>query len=439
LRIREGAGIALYNEVCMSKRTGAALFFCLALLFVIVNRAAYHGYFHNDEWDNLSWTPYGTAADWIKGFVTPLFQPNNFRPTGHFYFHLAERGFHLDFPKYLAVVHAFHLFNVWLLWTVARRLGSRPFAAASACLFFGLHMALFDDFWKPAYVFDVLCGTFSLLCVVLYDRRQWLLSFVAFWLAYKAKEIAVMLPLALACYELWFGKRRWKPLVPFFLGSLSFGLQGVLLNPNKNNDYAFRFTLGALGRSAAFYAGRVFLVPYAGFAVLAAPLFTRDRRVWWGLAFFGLLLFPHLWLPEHLFSAYCYVPFTGLAIALAGIADAVPAAAITVFFLLFAPLDLRELRAQRNVTLDRDNQVRAWVAPLIALAKSGSTPDAFVYSGAPEDFYPWGMEAAVRYIFHRTQVSFHSAGEPRPAGRVAFITWDPVTRRARVALQPPIQ
>ena len=95
------------------------------------------------------------------------------------------------------MLQAFHLLNVWLLWLVARRLGAPPFAAAAACLFFGLHMALFDDFWKPMYIFDVLCATFCLLSLWCYASERWVLSFAAFWLAYKSKELAVMLPAVL--------------------------------------------------------------------------------------------------------------------------------------------------------------------------------------------------------------------------------------------------
>ena len=76
-----------------------------------------------------------------------------------------------------------------------------------------------------------------------------MLSFALFWLAYKSKEPAVMLPAVLACYEWWLGERRWKRLVPFLLVSLSFGLQGLLLNPSQDHDYAFRFGLPALWRS----------------------------------------------------------------------------------------------------------------------------------------------------------------------------------------------
>src|SRR5215831_7147522 len=154
----------------MSKRRGVLLFLLFAALFLIANRSAYRGYFQDDEIDNLSWTPYLTGLDYLKGLATPLYQPNNFRPAGHFYFHAVEAVAGLDFPVYVAVIQAFHLLNVWLLWLVVRRLGAPPLAAAVACLFFGVHMALFDNFWKPMYVFDVLCGTFSLVSLVL-DAR----------------------------------------------------------------------------------------------------------------------------------------------------------------------------------------------------------------------------------------------------------------------------
>jgi len=290
----------------MSKRAGLILFAAFAALFLTVNRDAYRGYFQDDEIDNLSWTPYLSPLDFLKGAATPRFQPNNFRPVGHYYFHAVEEIAGLNFPVYVGVLQAVHLLNVWLVWLVARRLGAPPFAAAAACLFFGLHMALFDDFWKPMYIFDVLCAAFCLLSVWCYASERWLLSFAAFWLAYKSKELAVMLPAVLLAYEVWFGKRRWKPLAPFFLVSLSFGVQGILANPNRDNDYTFRFTAEALAKTSAFYAGRVFLIPYLGFVVPAFALVARNRRAWFGLTAMGLFLFPVLFLPGRVFSAYCY-------------------------------------------------------------------------------------------------------------------------------------
>jgi hypothetical protein len=341
----------------------------------------------------------------------------------------------------VAVIHALHLLNVWLLWLLIRRLGATVPAAALACLFFGLHMALFDNFWKPMYVFDILCAAFCLLSLLawthsprthsLWTHSQCLASFIAFWLAYKSKELAVMLPLVLAAYEVFYGRRRWKPLVPFFLVSLSFGVQSILMNPNRDNDYTFRFTAAALAKTSVFYAGRLFLIPYLGFAAL---LLARYKRAWFGLAMMGLFFLPMLFLPGRIFSAYCYLPFTGLAIAMAGAAEAASPAALALFLLLWAPMDVRELRCRRSDTLARDNEVRLWMAAAGRFAESHPKADAFVFSGAPAGFQRWGVEGALKYFYGRNDLVIRYIDDPdapaiRAARRTAMLTWDAARRR----------
>jgi hypothetical protein len=324
-----------------------------------------------------------------------------------------------------------------MVWLLARRLGASAVAAGAGTVLFAFHMALFDAVWKPMYVFDVLCGTFCLLSVVLYAQQRWVLSFVSFWLAYKAKELAVMLPVVLACYEVWFGKRRWKPLVPFFAATLSFGLQGLLLNPNDDNQYTFRFTPAALAKTSVFYAGLVFLVPYLGFALPLALLVNRNRRVYFGLAMMGLFFFPLLFLPGRLVAAYCYVPFTGLAIAFAGIVESLPPVWVGVFFLACLPQDIHWLRVQRRATLAGDNEVREWVGTLVGFAKTNPAVDEFVAVGAPASFAPWGVEGAVKYVFHRLDVKVRHADDPDAAKtshgeKVALLRWDGVRHKLEI-------
>jgi hypothetical protein len=426
----------------MSKRAGLLLFAAFAALFLTVNRDAYRGYFQDDEIDNLSWTPYLGPLDFLKGAATPQFQANNFRPVGHYYFHAVEELAGLDFPVYVAVLHAFHLLNVWLLWLVARRLGAAPSATAAACLFFGLHMALFDDFWKPMYVFDVLCATFCLLSLWCYASGRWVLSFAAFWLAYKSKELAVMLPAVLLAFEFWFGKRRWKPLLPFFLVSLSFGVQGILGNPNKDNDYTFRFTAAALAKTSVFYAGRIFLIPYLGFVVPAFALLGRNRRTWFGLAAMGLFLFPVLFLPGRVFSAYCYLPFTGLAIAITGLAETASPAALALFLALWLPMDIHELRLRRRDTLANDDEVRTWMNAVGGIAAGKERVDAFVFSGTPGGFHQWGVEGALKYFYERNDLTVKRTGEPDAAAlmrtkRVAVLNWDAGRKRLDITMHGP--
>jgi hypothetical protein len=383
----------------MTKRSGLLLAVLLATAFLLLNHAAYRGYFQSDELDNLAWAPTTPLTTYLFQVLSPAFQADNFRPVGHFFFYAAGNLFGLNFPPYLIALQAFHLLNVWLLWLVVRRLGAPPLAAGAATAFFALHLALFDAFWKPMYVFDVLSATFCLLSLLCYMRGRWILSILSFWLAYKSKEVAVMLPVVLAGYELWFGKRRWKPLVPFFLISLSFGLQGVLRNPNVNNDYTFRFTPAALAKTSVFYAGRVFLVPYLGFALPLAAWLSRTRRTWFGLAMLAALLVPMLFLPGRVFAAYCYVPFLGLAVCASGVAEKAHPAAIAAFFLLWTPLELHELHIQRRPTLALDDQVREWVTTLDRYSAKAPAPRAVVYSGIIPGFASWGMEGAIHCIF----------------------------------------
>lgn len=409
-------------------------FLLLAVSFLIVNRAAYKSYFQDDEFDTLGWAQVGSVTPYLKAAVSPQFSVANFRPTAAFYFRECLLSFGLDFPKFVAILQAIHLLNVWLIWLLARRLGAKTSAAALACIFFAFHMALFDAFWKPMYIYDVLCATFCLLSILFYARRWWVLSFVCYWLAYKSKELAVMLPLVLACYEIWFGKRRWKPLVPFFLASLSFGVQGLLFNPNKDNEYTFRFTPQAFQTSSIFYAGRVLLVPYLGFLVPLAALLSRNRRTWFGLALMGAMFFPLLFLPGRLFSPYCYAPFTGLAIVLAGIVETTGALPVALLILLWLPVDLQELRAQRSVTLARAVQVHAWVDAARGFVRTRPQFDAIAWAGGIPGFARWGITGALSVLFQRAdlQVFWIDGGEP-PAilktGRVAYLVWNISTKR----------
>lgn len=409
----------------------------MAALFLVANRGAYGGYFQDDDFNTLSWIGYASFIDYLKSALSPLFEASNFRPAGHFYYHESEHFFGLDFQKYVAVLHVFHLLNVWMVWLLARRLGANALAAGAGAVLFAFHMALFDAVWKPAYVFDVLCATFCLLSVLLYTQQRWVLSFVSFWLAYKSKELAVTLPLVLACYEIWIGERRWKPLAPFLAASVSFGLQGLLLNPNHDNQYTFRFTPAALAKTSVFYARLVFLVPYLGFLLPLCLLVNRNRRMWFGLAMMGLFFFPLLFLPGRLVAAYCYVPFTGLAIAFAGIAESLRPVWVGVFFLACLPLDVHWLRVERRATLAGDNEVRAWVGTLAEFAKTNPPVDEFVALGAPASFAPWGVEGAVKYVFHRLDVKVSYVDDPQAAKmlqreRVALLRWDGVRHKLEI-------
>ncbi|MGA2154203.1 MAG: hypothetical protein ABSH37_07295 [Bryobacteraceae bacterium] len=425
---KSGAPTARQPEGLARKARGVLFFALLAALLVAVNLRAYRGYFQSDDLNTIGWVGMVSKLTYLEATLSPLFQPNNFRPVGHFFFREASLSFGLDYWKYVAAIQALHLLNVWLIWLLARKLGAPPLAAAGGAVLFAFHMALFDTFWKPMYAFDLLCAAFCLLSVLLYARGRWALSFVAFWLAYKSKELAVMLPFVLAAYEIWFGKRRWKPLIPFFLASLSFGLQGILLNPNRDNDYTFRFTAAAVARTFQFYSAKVFLWPYLFLLLPVGALAARNRRAWFGLVTMVLFFFPLMFLPGRLFSAYCYVPFLGLAIAFSGIAPTgkwIPAAA---FLVAFAPLDAHVLATQRSVTLRQAIDTRYWLTSIVQFSRAHPFIDGAVFRGLPNGYSQAGCEGALRYIYHNHYLPVLPADDPqspalltRPG--VAVLVW----------------
>ncbi len=443
--MREAAPQRIRKPAARRLAAGAA-FLAFALLFLIVNRGAYQGFFHGDELDNVQWTRYLTTADWLRGFLLPKYYPQNFRPAGHLFFNLLGRGVGLNHPWYVLAIHLLHLFNVWLLWRLLRRrLRVTAWAAGAGTLFFAFHMALFDALWKPMYVFDVLAATFSLLCLLSYSgsgRAALPLAFLFFWLATKSKEMTVMLPAALAAWEYWFGARRWRRLLPFLALSLALGTQALLVNATRESEYTLRFSAPEILKCVRYYASRIFLLPYAGLFLSAVPFLLRDKRAYFGLSFFLVLLAPMLVLPGRLFSAYLYVPTVGLAMVAATAAARLHPAWVVAFYLLWLPFNHASLRAQRREALSLADENRRYVTKLEKIVAENPGADAYIYDGVPAALQMWGLGAALKYFARRGDVALYSAESSnleknlREGSGAVLLSWDPVLRELTAFSRP---
>jgi hypothetical protein len=413
----------------LRKRGFALAAFGIALSFIALNFRAYNGFFQDDELDSLSWSPSRHLSEYLIAFLKPTFDASNFRPAGHIYYLLMGRAFGLDFPPYVTPLFVIHLINGALLFLLLRKISVGRWAALAGTAFFTLSASAFDAYWKPMYVFDLLCATFSLASILLYACRRRILSFIAFWSAYKAKELAVMLPLILLAYEYWLGSRRYRALIPFFAASLSFGAQGILFNPNKDNEYTFRFTPVALLATVPFYAGRFLLIPFSGFALLGLA-WLRDRRVWFGLVAGLAFLFVLLFLPGRLFEAYAYLPLAGATIALAAAATHVRPALAWAALALWMPWNIHDLRGEARTKLALDDEAAAFVFQLEDwTAKHPDAPQTLVYSGLPRGYHHWGVTGAWN-ISHQSvglpalYEGWPEAEKAMAAGRVTMGAWD---------------
>lgn len=412
-------------------------------MFIALNYRAYDGFFQDDELDNLSWAPHLLAGDFARAFLSPTFAVDNFRPVGHLYFAVMGRMFGENFPPWMTPIFALHLVNGTLIFLLARRLKIGVWHALAAVAFFTWSAGAMDAYWKPMYCFDLLCTAFSLASILLYAHRRWVLSFVAFWCAYKSKELAVMLPLVLVAWEWWFGERRFWRLLPFLLVSFSFGLQGLWRNPNIDNEYTFRFTWKALRATAPFYARR-FLLFRGSSLLLVLLILIPDRRVKFGLVAGLCFLFTLLFLPGRLYEAYAYLPMACLVLALAAASTRVRPLWAWLGLLLWMPMNLHVLHAEQGAKLTADDDAFAFVDAVNGWVRRNPGVETLVYNRPPGAYHDWGVAAAWN-IAHR-KLNLPALYMNSPQGKkamasetVAYATWNASAQQLVLIVRRPRQ
>lgn len=404
------------------KARAAALCAILLWLLWVVNKGAYKGYFSGDELDLFSWMRYTTADTFFWGFFTPQFYATNFRPLGHLLFWGLYHSVGLQYAWYLATVQILHLANLALLWRLLP--GSWPARVCGLGLF-AFHIACFDDYWKSMTLFDVLCTTFCLAALLAWTRRHPWWSLLLFWCAYKSKELAIGLPVILLAYEYWLGEKRYRQLAPFFAISFLFGLQAVLQQGGQQSAYGLRLTPALLAQAIDFYASQILILPHLGYALLLIPLFTKDRRIWWGLATFLIFLTPMFLVPNRLLSSYLYLPLAGLAYAYAAFADRINWRYAAAALLLWLPLNYALLPPLRSTLIAEANETKTYLASVYGLAKRQPALRSFLIDGQPTHLQAWGVKASLQLAFNTQDVeTLPVDAHPESQTALALLSWD---------------
>jgi hypothetical protein len=412
----------------------------ILLLFLLANRDAYRGYFQDDDLDTLGWTWTVPPGLYVTTFLTPEQSRNGFRPTGHAFYRIMDEVAGLSFPAWVAAIQAVHLLNGGLLWLLMRQLGVSAGPTAAGVVVFLFHPATFDAYWRPMFVFDLLCGTFSIACVLCYAQRRWVLSFIAFWVACKAKQHGVMLAAVLALYELTLGDRRLLRVVPFAIFSASFSVQALLMNRATPPLYKLHITWRALAKTSQFYFWQMFRNLAAGAALILAPIALRDRRLAFAIPAAAVSFGPLLFLTGRMLPVYVYVSLAFVALQFAMLAErwrwsriAAPAAVL----LLWAPLTYAQLREYRERELAAAEMNRAWVTGVRAFLRKSPQTQNFVMEGRPSVMQPWGAIGALRYFTHSATLRLESADTEEgrkllTGGDVAVLIWDEQNRALHV-------
>jgi hypothetical protein len=248
-----------------------------------------------------------------------------------------------------------------------------------------------------------------------------------------------MLPLVLLAWEYWFGERKYLRVLPFALVSFSFGLQGLLRNPNIDNEYTFRFTWKALTATAPFYARRIFL--FRGSALVLIPLlFLRDRRVWFAFVSGIGFVFVVLFLPGRLYEAYIYLPLACVALVVAAAASQVRPMWVWIALACWMPLNLRVLHTEQNAKLIADDKAFAFVDTLNQWVAKNPAIRTLVYDGVPGAYHHWGVTGAWNIAHHALDapayyVDWPEAKKALAGETVVYGTWDAAASRLRLGVR----
>ncbi len=373
----------------------AALILSLIGLFLLANRAAYDGYFSDDDFENLVNNRFAAFDIFWRGLLSFQYDFYNFRPLGHVFFRWMGQWWGLQFTPYVILIQLFHLLNVFLVYRVARSVLDAK-AAAVAAIFFAFHPALLAAHWKPMYIFDLLCGMALMSAYYCYRQGWWIGSLILFWCAYKSKEIAICFPLVLLMEE-WFGQRRWMRLAPFFAISLSFGGQALMANQVRaRSAYTLQFSAAAVWQTLRFYSRAAWGLPWVMMAAWVWIRGTARRWMVMGTLSAALLLVPLLFLPGRLYAVYLYVPLMFGSMAVGAALGRCTARVVVVLLLAYLGLGFRELQAFRKVELAQADSTREFVEAACVALKGSQKLSKASYEGGPVGLNVWGVEGALR-------------------------------------------
>ncbi len=413
-----------------------------ALFFLFANRQAYRSYFHPDDCGALGQVLTTSAAGDLRDLVSLEVRESNPRPLGRLFYRVMNAVAGLRFEAWVATIHLLHFLVAALVCVLLIQLGVAPLGVAAGALLFLFHSALLNVYWRPSAAYDLLAALLGLSSLLAYVRGRWILSFVLFLPAMKAKEVACMLPFVLAYYEARFGGQQWRKLVPFFAAAFWLGLQAAVVWEDKDESYSLAVGPQTLPQTVVFYVRHLLKTPILGLAILAFFWSRKDPRLRFGLAAMGFLMIPMLALPQRMSGAFLYVPLIAFSIAVAVAAERLRPAYVALFFVVWWMWGYLQIRPYRSREMRAAAESRSFLTTLASHARANPSDRAYVYQALPAGFSHAAMEGAVRFACRRgdTEVSFLDLSKTSPdvwSKPVTFLGWDLWEKKLYIVRRDP--
>jgi hypothetical protein len=405
-------------------------------------------YFNVDDVDNIYWTYHLSPDQMLGHIVDPTFA--FFRPVGMFPYWLLGRAFNLDPTIFHAAQSGLNLLNAALVCALVFAITRSSLAAVLTTFLWITSDTSLEALWWFGSVHHIVATTWLLLALLAFvSVRRWAVKSIAvvvlYLLAIKSQEAAVVLPMVLVAYELIVQRKILREAMPrvvmyMVLGAIAATFTYVkvatMSTAGDPGGYRLSFTLDTLIDNATWYGTQLLpwvppdsdLTPLLVLAALASlGLVLRDRLMIFGLAFAAITMLPTIFLVDHRFAFYWYIPAIGVWLSVGQLAarfvraigERLPTALQSLRVVLVCAL---LLVACAGVKLQADTfraprveWTRAYAATFrdyidSIVAQPDPPPQAsFDVRDAPPAFDSEGLTTLYRVLFDRTDITVRRA------------------------------
>jgi hypothetical protein len=317
---------------------------CLIAYFLLLAGLGMRIGFSHDDLMNLCRAELLSTAGHARDIALFFVHSPTYRPLGSLFYRVIYGAVGFEPEVYRVASFVLLTANLGLAYLLARRLSGSERAGLWTALLFAFHGEMSPLYTSTGFIYDILCFTFVCASFLFYlwsrrDGRVPGLGAMAVWtalyvLSLNAKEMAVALPVWMAAWEWWQRPRAsWRtPLwggvvtAAFVLGRVC-GAGGLSANggyvPDVRAavylDRGFHFLWFTAYRAEWFTGVHAALFCAVLVAIAAAWRCTAFRLA---LVWMAVGILPVAFIDQRSLAAV-YLPFFGLALALALLAEAV--------------------------------------------------------------------------------------------------------------------
>jgi hypothetical protein len=408
----------------------------VAIVLVLGLRLYTFTYFWLDDFTNVYWIRRVGFWELIGHIVNPT--SSFFRPLGMLVYWIIFHVAALNSLPYHLLAWALHAVNTALLFLLLRKATKSQYAAGLAVLFFAFRANFGDVYWSFANIFQLLALMLVLIGTLLYTRlgysaKDTLVLTAIYILAIRAEEQSILLPFLWLAYEFLIRRNtNWRKLLPRYailaiiLGWFTLFKLTTMRATDPTAPYYLDLSTLTFGRGYGWYFNSLYQTSlrWGGWFTITALLsiIFALRKNAWGLFFMVftyVTLLPYVFLVNHRFDLYWYMPFIGIAGLMAVGFNALQRVALKILpteaahillTLIFAGIAVghyqheeRRSRSSRDYMRDVLKDYRVFFSDLRSLQDSTTVPMLY-YSATPRHMDEVTILCATQFALGRLDV-----------------------------------